>query len=99
MVLRRGHRQQGRALRRDLLDAGDAHGVPDDRRIPGVLHAKDIAAAAPNLERLKRRLLGIHFDLFKHVRTIPRGESAASRRSLSRRGFLRAGFGPKSGDG
>ena len=87
-----------RALRRDLLDAGNAddvqdvehdrilavgkrhhHGMIEDGRIFGVLDAKDIAAAASDLERLKRRLMEMHSDLLKHVRIILR--RAADRKS------------------
>ena len=97
-----------RALRRDLLDAGNADDVQDvehdrilavgkrhhhrmieDGRILGVLDAKDIAAAATNLERPKRRLLEIHSDLLKHVRTLLRRELEASARPFPRCGLQR----------
>ena len=58
------------------------HRVLDDGRILRVIDEKDIPAAAPNLERLKRRLPKIHSNLLKHGRTILPGETKASDRSL-----------------
>ena len=57
---------------------GHHHRVLDDGRILRVIDAKVIAAAAPDLERLKRRLLKIQANLLEHPRTIPFGKAEAS---------------------
>jgi len=49
----------------------DQHRVFDDGCILRVIDEKDIPAAAPNLERLKRRLPKKHSDLLNHGRTLP----------------------------
>ena len=80
------------------------HRVLDDGRILRVIDEKDIPAAAPNLERLKRRLPKIHSNLLEHGWTIFLGETKASARSLLPRlprvvGFPEFGGGAGAGVG